>query len=59
MTDFEIYEKVDEFIKENLSETAFNEGLPVLQDFLWNLGGKYGITGTEVLKIYFDNASKK
>ena len=58
MTKQEIYEIVDKYIKENLSEVPFNKGLPVFQAFLWSLGEKNNMTGPEILKICFDNISK-
>ena len=42
MTDKEIYEAVEEFLKENLASTPFDKGLPVLQEYVWSLGDKIG-----------------
>ena len=59
MTDKEIYEAVEEFLKENLASTPFDKGLPVIQEYVWSLGDKIGKTGPEVLKTYFDVKSKQ
>ncbi len=59
MDDREIFEKVEEFMKTELADVPFDKGLPKLQDYIWNLGGKVGKTGQEVLAIYFDIKSSE
>lgn len=59
MSDQEIYEKVEAFLTQTLSNTPFDKGLPVLQKYLWELGDEIGKPGTEVLRIYFDLKSKQ
>ena len=59
MTDNEIYEVVERFLKENLRNVPFDKGLPILQTYVWSLGDTIGKTGPEVLKAYFDVKSKQ
>lgn len=59
MNDNEIYEKVEEFVKNDLNGIPFDKGLPQLQEFVWDLGKKFNMTGPEVLMIYFSIKSKK
>ncbi len=59
MTEQEIYERVEKYSKEELANEPFDKGLPKLQDFIWSLGDSIGITGTEVLRIYFEIKSQK
>lgn len=59
MNEQEIYERVEKYSKEELADKPFDEGLPKLQDFVWSLGDSIGITGIEVLRIYFEIKSSK
>ena len=59
MTKQEIYNTVEQYVSTELKDTPFDKGLPYLQQFVWNLGDKIGLTGPEVLKAYFDIKSKK
>ena len=47
------------FVSENLKGVPFDNGLPHLQKFVWNLGEEVGKTGSEVLMMYFDIKSKE
>ena len=59
MTDKEIYESVEKYLQENLSDIPFDKGLPILQNYVWSLGDRIGKTGPEVLKAYFDIKSQQ
>ena len=59
MTNQEIYECVEKYVNTKLKNVPFDEGLPYLQEFVWNLGDKTGKTGPEVLMIYLDVKSQK
>jgi len=59
MNNQDIYEKVEEFVKDNLGNTPFDKALPKLQDYVWELADMNGTTGPEILSIYFDIKSKK
>ncbi|GKX66011.1 hypothetical protein [Inconstantimicrobium mannanitabidum] len=37
----------------------FDKALPIFQDKLWNIAEKYNTTGTELLKEYLEQESKK
>lgn len=58
MTDNEIAITVDEFVSKNLKDVPFEEGLPVLKKFVWELGEKTDNDGAGILKIYFNWKSK-
>ncbi|HJB06661.1 MAG TPA: hypothetical protein H9716_02210 [Candidatus Enterocloster faecavium] len=57
MTDHDIYEKVEQYVKENLKDDEFKK-LSDLQDFLWSIGKMVGKSGPEVLNIYLNEKSK-
>lgn len=42
-----------------LGDIPFDQSFSVLQNDLWNIGNKYGITGSEVFMILMDNFPKK
>jgi hypothetical protein len=42
-----------------LGDIPFDQSFSVLQNDLWNIGNKYGITGPEVFMILMDNFPKK
>ena len=42
-----------------LGDIPFDQSLSVLQNDLWNIGNKYGITGSEVFMILMNNFPKK
>lgn len=58
MNNKEIYEKVQNFVNENLRGRDFYSGLPEFQTFLWELGKIVGKPGEEIFKIYMDEKSK-
>lgn len=42
-----------------LGDIPFDLAHPRVQTELWNIGSKYGITGSEVFRIFMDNFPKK
>lgn len=42
-----------------LGDIPLDQSFSVLQNDLWNIGNKYGITGSEVFMILMDNFPKK
>lgn len=59
MTNNEIYEAVEKYVKENLATLPFDKAQPALQNYVWSLGDQIGKTGSEIMKIYFDIKSEK
>ena len=42
-----------------LGDVPFNLSYEMLQNDLWNIGNKYGVSGTDVFKILMDNFPNK
>ena len=60
MSSQDIYECVERFISTELKDVPFDKGLPLLRMYVWKLADEVGMTGADVLKIYFDlNTSNK
>ena len=59
MTEREIYDQVEKYFKEKLTNEPFDKGLSKMQDFVWDLGNSIGKTGAEILGIYFKIKSQK
>ena len=42
-----------------LGDIPFDLSYEMLQNDLWNIGNKYGVTGVEVFKLLMENYPKK
>jgi len=54
MVETRIFQEVSNVI-ESLKSQPFDEALPIFQDRVWEIGGRYGLKGDEVLTIYFNH----
>ncbi|MEG0366114.1 MAG: hypothetical protein RR585_04725 [Coprobacillus sp.] len=54
-----VVKEIKNVIEEELRDVPFDEGLPILRKKLWEIGNRHGIEGTEVLRLYFEQANKR